>query len=651
MRPSRRILVVSSDLGLVEKIDGALSTSENPIETLRELQGLVLSELRDVLMVIHVVGNLVQTLPGFLDGLPGNARVILVLPRANADLVVELMQRTPCVVAMLTEEAVDPASLAQMAFHVQQGDIFGLDKVLAPGTTIQEHLLADISERAGCARQVLEFAGRSNVPRRLHAHIEQCLDEMAMNALYDAPVDSHGQQVFAHVPPRQRINLTIDQTVLVQYASDGVYFGLAVRDAFGSLSRANVLRVLYKGFHATEKLDRKASGAGLGLYLMLRGVAGLYFNTIAGVATEVVCLFDLRNAHQEIDRFGFFVEHEDVTGAIETRESATVVPRPLVWARPRRRIGGYVVGVAVVVALVATAVVVPHLHSTRPTTGELVITTEPSGVAIELDGRAVGNTSADGLSVGGLSVGAIYRVLARQQGYLPARSLVRVTPGSTSVTIKLVDVSTVELHSSPEGATVLVEGVPRGQTPLQLRSLPPGRVTPVVLRRDGFEDATAKLVPPAKGTTVRADQLLTMSETHARVRLSSSPPGAQIIDLDAPPTLSRTYTPAVLFLDIGKPRHFVLAMPEHVAYVLPELVPTTSARTIEKSVQLTPAATVHIKAEDGVVTVAGTPHCRRLTVPAACSLAPGSYTIELTREKGTVRRDLQMPDQDVVVTF
>ena len=651
MRPSRRILVVSSDRGLLEKIEGALSTTENPIETSRELQGLVLSELRDVLMVIHVVGNLIQTLPGFLDGLSGNARVILVLPRANAALVVELMQRTPCVVAMLTEEAVDPASLAQMAFHVQQGDIFGLDKVLAPGTAIQEHLLADISERAGCARQVLEFAGRSNVPRRLHAHIEQCLDEMAMNALYDAPVDSHGQQIFANVPPRQRINLTIDQTVLVQYASDGVFFGLAVRDAFGSLSRTNVLRVLYKGFHATEKLDRKVSGAGLGLYLMLRGVTGLYFNTIAGVATEVICLFDLRNAHQEIDRFGVFVEDEDVTGAIETRESATLAPRPLVWARPPRRVRGYVVGAAVVVALVATVVVmVPHLRSTRPTSAELVITTEPSGATIELDGRAVGNTRADGLSVGGLSVGAIYRVLARQQGYLPARSLVRVTPGSTSVTIKLVDVSAIDLHSSPEGATVVVEGVPRGQTPLPLRSLPPGIATPVVLRRDGFEDAVVKLVPPAKGTTVRADQPLTMSETHARVRLSSSPPGAQIIDLDAP-TISRTYTPAVLFLDIGKPKHFVLAMPEHVAYVLPELVPAATARTIEKSVQLAPAATVHIKAEDGVVTVVGTPHCRRLTVPAACSLAPGSYTIELTREKGTVRRDLQMSTQDVVVAF
>src|SRR5215211_3459219 len=106
---------------------------------------------------------------------------------------------------------------------------------------------------------------------------------MLMNALYDAPVDEHGKPIFAEIPTRTRVSLRIEQKAVVQYACDGKQFAVAVRDAFGRLERATVLRYLHKCLHSEQQIDRKVGGAGLGLYLMMNSASTVYFNVLPGV--------------------------------------------------------------------------------------------------------------------------------------------------------------------------------------------------------------------------------------------------------------------------------------------------------------------------------------------------------------------------------
>ena len=156
---------------------------------------------------------------------------------------------------MMTAESFDPRDLAALATRALAGDIFGLEKLMRWGTLVHSQLVGDYQEKSLAIAQISEFAEHMGVRRKYREAIEQCLDEMLMNALYDAPVDDHGQPIFSEIPTKTRVSLRVEQKVVVQYACDGTQFCVSVRDAFGTLERATVLRYLHKCLHA-EAADR-----------------------------------------------------------------------------------------------------------------------------------------------------------------------------------------------------------------------------------------------------------------------------------------------------------------------------------------------------------------------------------------------------------
>jgi hypothetical protein len=171
-----------------------------------------------------------------------------------------------------------------MATRVLAGDIFGLEKHVPWGTQIHSFLVGDYQEKSLCISQISEFREAMSVRRKCRESIEQCLDEMLMNALYDALVDEQGRPIFSEIPTRTRISLRVEQKVVVQYVCDGKQFALAVRDAFGTLERSIVLRYLDKCLHSEQPIDRKTGGAGLGLYLIASSASGVFFHVLPGVA-------------------------------------------------------------------------------------------------------------------------------------------------------------------------------------------------------------------------------------------------------------------------------------------------------------------------------------------------------------------------------
>ncbi len=53
------------------------------------------------------------------------------------------------------------------------------------------------------------------------------------------------------------------------------------------------MRHLYKGLHATDKVDRKAGGAGLGFFQILDSLSHFVINLEKGKRTEMIGLIDL----------------------------------------------------------------------------------------------------------------------------------------------------------------------------------------------------------------------------------------------------------------------------------------------------------------------------------------------------------------------
>jgi hypothetical protein len=601
-------------------------------------------DLAAALCVVHLEGELAGAPGGLMSRLGGGCPVIAVLPRANLAAVVELMQSSDRVAGMVVADDFDPHQLVAMAARILHDDIFGLDKVMAAGAQIHVRTVGDYREKSLCMSAISEFVEQIGVPRAYRTPIEQCVDEMMMNALYDAPVDTQGQRVFSGVPTRVRITLRTDQHVTVQYAYDGRHFAVAVRDAFGTLERQTVLGFLHKGLHAAEQVDRRAGGAGLGLYLMVHSSTAVYFHVLPGIATEALCVFDLQAPKLSLEEFGFLVQ-VDAAG-----QRATGPARRLL-AGPRSRVRVVSALIVAIVALLGILVLPRSLRGAKQ--AQVTFTTHPPGATLEISGRTVGIATEGTFTVGDLEPGRDYPVVALLEGYEPTRAIVTPHAGSNEISFELHALATVELDSEPTGAGVEIDGKPMGSTPLMLTSLPPEATVSIVFRRTGYRAATARLQVPRMGDRKRLVQTLEVSDEFVRVHFVSNPPGAEVIKRGQPATIDHTYTPADVFVEANQVQAFTLYMPRHVPLVIEPFTPGRGAQGLEKGGDLVEGAILHITATlEGKVTVSGAPHCQDVALPADCTLAPGTYAVAYTGpDAARFAHSVTMATQDALVTF
>ncbi len=172
------------------------------------------------------------------------------------------------------------------------GDIFGIEKYLPEGTPVHYLRLHDFEGRGRAIDTVLDFAEGARIRRQIRTAIGSVCEELLMNALYDAPVDDHGNQVFAEIDPHDRTRTRSPRPVSIRYAATEHQFAVAVRDRFGRLAKNTILAYVNKCLTQPTQIDRKTYGAGLGLYLVANAAASYIVNVAFGIATEVVCTFD-----------------------------------------------------------------------------------------------------------------------------------------------------------------------------------------------------------------------------------------------------------------------------------------------------------------------------------------------------------------------
>jgi hypothetical protein len=304
----RPIIALSPDQAFARQLSAALEATGRTVATHASLDELAVRATRAALLVLHLDGTVAAMAPEVLPRLPADIRVLALLPTTDLAAIVEIMDASSQVTGMMAAEDFDPGQLAALATSLVAGDGLGLERLIRPGTQVHACEVGDYQEKSACIARVSEFARSMGVRGKYRASIEQCLDEMLMNALYDAPVDERGRPLFSQVSAQTRTSVRLEQKAIVSYAHDADQFAIAVRDAFGTLERGTVLRYLHKCLHSEHQIDRKAGGAGLGLYLMTSSSTTVYFNVMPGVATEAVCTFDLQAPKLRLESFGFLTE-------------------------------------------------------------------------------------------------------------------------------------------------------------------------------------------------------------------------------------------------------------------------------------------------------------------------------------------------------
>ncbi|RMH38023.1 MAG: PEGA domain-containing protein [Deltaproteobacteria bacterium] len=641
---ARRAIAVSADKGIAKRIASGLMAAGCTAETAASLDDLAKGEIQAALVVLHIADGDVDAVRAAVEECAARLRkdawILVVLPRSDLKLAVAALQASDRLAGVLVEDDLNVHSVAAMVTRALHGDVFGLEKVVPWGTRVYSALVGDYQEKSICIAELSEFAASMGVRRKYREAIEQVADELLMNALYDAPVDRAGKPMFADVPTKTRISLRMEQKAVVQYACDGTTFAISVRDSFGTLDRGTVIKYLHKCLYADQQIDRKAGGAGLGLYIMANASTRLVFNSLPGVATEVICTFDLTAPKVMLKEFGFFPEKIDAAGRLVGGRSQLVGTGPGPTGSPveRRRdrpppaspavVWGLAGAIALLLALIA---LVAYPRFAAPAKASIRVVTEPAGARVEIDGRVRGTTDGGALVVDDLDVGRAYKVTASKDGYAPATAIAEPSADHVvAIALSLEPLaSTVTIESDPPGATVLHGAEELGTTPLTVTSLPAGQTVDLTFRKTGYREVVRRVtVPPPGGSSVVAVSLA-MSPDFGSVSITSDPPGAQVLQNGE--LLAGVTTPVdELLVQAGKRYTFTLRLPGRMpATVGVEVAPGERRKPVHAKLAAGGSITVTANI-DGRATVLGVRACTRVPLPLRnCPVRNGKYKVRI----------------------
>jgi hypothetical protein len=300
----RRVLAISHNLEELRRIVANLERAGAEVDAVRSVDAIQGDIIPHRYVFISVEEGDIASVERLVPMLRSKAHAAVVTPRAAiAELTKYLKdQRTNHVIV---GEELDRGVFVT-AQKLLTGDIFGIEKYLPEGTPVHYVRLRDFEGRGKAIETILQYAEESKMRRQVRSAIGSVCEELLMNALYDAPVDENGVQVFAEIDPHDRTKTRSPRPVSIRYAATDTQFAVAVRDRFGRLAKNTILAYIDKCLHSPVQIDRKAYGAGLGLYLVANAAASYIVNVAFGIATEVVCTFD-RGAKAPLRLVGVFV--------------------------------------------------------------------------------------------------------------------------------------------------------------------------------------------------------------------------------------------------------------------------------------------------------------------------------------------------------
>ena len=301
----KRVLVVCEEQGLLELIARSVVAAGAEAELWPGLGSLPAGPIPHRYVFFGFNGDL-RVRDEIVPRLRSSAQLVAVVPKSDLAAFTRLLRADHCNHVLVADPSNSPA-MTVIAGKLVTGDIFGIEKYLPADANVQLTRLRDFQGRGRAIDEVLKFAEESGVRRQIRSSIGQVCEELLMNALYDAPIDDDGRQIFAEVGPKDRVDLSSPRPVSIRYAATAETFAVSVRDRFGTLEKNVILDYLDKCLHATQQIDRKTYGAGLGLYLIANSATQFVCNVAPGMATEVVCTFDRKVAKTPLRMLSVFV--------------------------------------------------------------------------------------------------------------------------------------------------------------------------------------------------------------------------------------------------------------------------------------------------------------------------------------------------------
>ncbi len=188
-----------------------------------------------------------------------------------------------------------------------KGTPFDLSEVFQKDAKTQAIEIESVTHKQKTLEAVKAYLLAANWTPRTANRITSSVDELLMNAFYDAPLAA-GLTSDATYPSLNLNEISKRANVTLRLAFDGVYFGVSVTDFYGSLDKGRLMKHIAKEFSKSEyKVKASSFNAGIGLSIVHQTGGSLLFMSQTNVKTEAMLFFKKTDKFKDFKRQFRFV--------------------------------------------------------------------------------------------------------------------------------------------------------------------------------------------------------------------------------------------------------------------------------------------------------------------------------------------------------
>ncbi len=144
---------------------------------------------------------------------------------------------------------------------------------------------------------------KDNANPRIVAQFCDAAGELLTNAVYNAPVDKHGDPMFRFRSREVAVTLPNQDVVEVRLCRSPARFLLSIKDPYGSLSTTRVIESLRRAHRRNDRqVQPTPGGAGVGMMVALNNVSSLTYCLRPGKSTEVIVSSDITPTFREFQQ-------------------------------------------------------------------------------------------------------------------------------------------------------------------------------------------------------------------------------------------------------------------------------------------------------------------------------------------------------------
>jgi len=249
-----------------------------------------------------------------------DCRAIAVIPESLEEYFTELLPRAYPHNFIADNRSIDVKELVITIRKLLSGDIFGIEKYEIPvSATLQ---LSSSKDKYPFIEKAREFYLGHGVSERIVRNVELILNELLMNALFDAPVAKDGSHPYVNLDRSEIFPLEEKYRPTLSYGISETHLAVSVSDPFGNLDKKTFFSYIHRCFSEKSVLEGAGKGAGMGLFFIFKSLDQMVINVAERRETEVIALIDHRGSLGELKRRRHSFHFFQIDGVPEGKENS-----------------------------------------------------------------------------------------------------------------------------------------------------------------------------------------------------------------------------------------------------------------------------------------------------------------------------------------